>query len=107
MTALPAAVTLITETTWSVGLPSLPTATQVPASFFTRSRPECGAGALATALSSPRTPALRASSISPPAQNRFVMSSLLGGREVEGPRPHWDARGYTAVTPRHKVSSSD
>ena len=35
-------MTLTTDTTWSVGLPSLSAATQVPASFFIRSRPACG-----------------------------------------------------------------
>jgi hypothetical protein len=33
-TALPPAVTLITDTTLSVGLPSLSASTQVPANFF-------------------------------------------------------------------------
>ena len=46
-TALPAAVTLMTDTTLSVGLPSLSASTQVPASFFSRSRPACVAGSLA------------------------------------------------------------
>src|ERR1700750_2336736 len=36
--ALPPEVTLITDATWSVGLPSLSATSQVPASFFSFSR---------------------------------------------------------------------
>src|SRR5262249_13955976 len=110
-TALPAAVTLMTDTTWSVGLPSSPAATQVPASFFSRSRPGCvaaEAGAV-PGLSSPRTPEPRAISIRPQTRdtNRRVMTFSHEGVKVRAEAsPPLPARKYTPVLYRHKPNRS-
>src|SRR5262245_5231106 len=84
----------MTETTWSVGLPSLSAATHVPANFFSFSRPGCVAGAGAPAgLSSARTGAPRAKSTRPPTRNRCIMSFSQG--EVEAQHtPHQGEEVY-------------
>src|SRR5437762_190198 len=85
-TALPPAVTLMTDTTLSVGLPSLSASTQVPASFFNRSRPERAAAVAfwGAGLSPPRAPAPRAISIKPPTRNcrRMSFSRVLWRKAI-------------------------
>src|SRR4051794_10711539 len=65
----------MTDTTWSVGLPSLSAATQVPASFFIFSRPALvgGVGNLPPGFSSPWLAAARVKRIAntcPPVRFR-------------------------------------
>src|ERR1700722_8329642 len=64
----------MTDTTWSVGLPSLSAATQVPANFFRRSRLGAAPAGALPGVSSPRVPPPSAMSRRAPAKNRCVMS---------------------------------